>query len=111
MHSLIIEKKIQKKILDIFNKKYILILKKKTSKNMINSNFWRIHRLHWEKNKYLFEQKDVKLPLNEKTVARFTTYHSGTIYKDVASRFSTESGIIMEFHPEFTNLSIFVFSG
>lgn len=66
MRTLIIEKKILKKILEIFNKRYILIMKKKSSKNMIYTNFWRIHRLHWEKNKYLFDLINYKKIISTK---------------------------------------------
>lgn len=68
MRTLIIEKKILKKILEIFNKRYILIMKKKSSKNMIYTNFWRIHRLHWEKNKYLFDLINYKKIISTKGV-------------------------------------------
>nr|BAS01626.1 G10 transcription factor [Lotharella vacuolata] len=51
-----IEKKFINKIITIFSKRFEVILKnnEKTDYKII---FWKIHRLHWEKNRFIFDLK------------------------------------------------------
>lgn len=48
------------KLLQIFNAKFNLIIKGKTSKKNYKEVFWKIHRIHWEKNRFLFDLYYIK---------------------------------------------------
>jgi len=63
-----IETKIINKVLHIFNLHYKKIMLSENRENNTKINFWKIYRLHWEKNRFIFDLFYKKRILSTKIV-------------------------------------------
>ena len=71
----IIEKKIINKITAIFTRRFRLILKNNENFRY-KITFWKIHRLHWEKNRFIFDLKyNKQIISNNSVIYSFIRYY------------------------------------